>query len=380
MTDTDPVRKRVAYLCEYLFAGDLRAFAFALDHELNTLRQILYKNRTVSIRLAAQVIRQLNVCPEWLLNGSGPVLARDAQHSEDASFQIPTALASSFVLFDPSAATHGLASNMKNALNSAQAAELSDPQEPHFSLAIAIHKARSNSAPVLACLSDIAVYSGVGNTVCDMLRKKYVTGVALTGGGALADVAQSRPPTRPDMNLLAKLAAAQGLGYGEAIARWGFSQHARSEKSVIRAAYAAGVPVTVHAEVGELPDHLYASARGAELGAAVGAASYVDLLAFTEQLRQVLAGGGVVLVLGAADRFFRQLRHAIQAAETTLSETDNFYVGVIDRFFPEEDFASIEKYGGVGVLLRGSLNNNALSILQACDAVYSGSVPNEFKK
>lgn len=380
LSDTDPIRKRVAYLCEYFFAGDVNAFAFALDLDVVSVRKVLYKTRTVSVRFAAQVIRQLRVRPEWLLNGTGPISADQRSTHDTPEFHLPTAFASSFVLFDPTTASHGLAPDMKKPTSSAVAAELPTPQSPHFSLAIAIHTARSNNAPVMVCLSDAAMHAGAGNSVCSMLRKKYVTSVALTGAGAVADIFQSRPTAKPDMNLIAKLAAAQGLGYGEAIARWGFSPESRLEKSVIHTAYSEAAPVTAHAEVGELSDHLYAAARGAELGAVVGAASYVDLLVFTEQVRRVLAAGGVVIVVGSAERFFRLFAQAMCAAETTLRETANFCVGVIDRFFPEEEFAVVEKYGGTGCLLQGSFNSNTLNILHACDAVYSGNIPNEFKK
>lgn len=380
MSDLDPIRQRVAYLCEFLFSGDVSAFAFAIDQDVGVLRQVLYKNRTVSVRLAAQVIRQLNVRPEWLLNGLGPVLLSDTPLAESAGFHFPPACSSSFLLFDPTLATHGLAPTMKKMTSSAVSAELSGPQAPHFSLAIAVHAARSNNAPVLACLSEAAVQAGAANAICDMVRKKYVTSVALTGAGAVADVAQSRPTAQPDMNLIAKLGAAQGIGYGEAIARWGFSPDARREKSVIHTAYTAAAPVTAHTEVGELAEHLYAAGRGAELGAAVGAASYVDLLVFTEQVRRILADGGVVIIVGSATRFFRLLSQAARAAETTMRETTNFCVGVVDRFFSEDEFTSIAQYGGVGCLFSGSFNGNALNILHACDAVYSGNIPNEFKK
>ena len=233
---------------------------------------------------------------------------------------------------------------------------------------------------VLVCLSDAAVYAGASASVCEMLHKKYVTSVAFTGAAAAADVAQSRPAKEQDMNLLAKLAASQGVGYGEAIARWGFPADARAEKSVIHAAYSAAVPATIHAEVGEMPEHLYAAARGAELGAAVGAASYVDLLIFTEQIRRAIEDGGVVIVIGAAHRFARLLEQAARAAETTVSKTGRFCVCVVDRFLPEDDLPTVKQYGAVGFLFRGSLNSYALNLLQACDAVYSGSVPNEFKK
>lgn len=363
-----------------MFAGNLSLFAQALDQTLDLMRRIERKERTVSVRLAAQIIRQLNVRPEWLLNGTGPIFTTQAPTHESTEFQLPGTFSSSFSLFDTTAATHGLAHNMKNLTSSGETAELPSPHGSHFSLAVAVHAARSRNAPVIACLSDIAIYAGVGAVVCDMLRKKYITGVAFTGAGAVADVARSRPAVSPDMNLLAKLAAAQGLGYGEAIARWGFSADSLHERSVIHTAYSESAPVTTHAEVGELPDHLYAAARGAELGAAVGAATYVDLLIFTEQVRRILANGGVVLVVGAAERFFRLFAQATAAAETTMPDTEPFCVGVIDRFFPEEDLVAVEKYGGVGCLLRGSCNNHAANILQACDAVYSGNIPNEFKK
>ena len=249
----------------------------------------------------------------------------------------------------------------------------------NFSLAIAVHRARSAGAPVLLCLTDVAVHSGICTPLRAAFEKGYVTAVALTGSAAVADILATRQH-RPDMNLLARLAAQQGVGYGEALARWAFSPEVSREKSVICSAYDFDRPVSAHAEIGELADHLRATSRGAEIGAALGAASYVDFLVFAEQAKKIMELGGVVVAVGPAFRFLVLLSKAFSAAATTVQTSAPSCLGIVDRADVAYDTAEIEEYCKCIHIVSGSCSSNVTNFFRACDAVYCGNIPNEFKE
>lgn len=365
------MRQRIAYLCDYFFAGDVVKLAAAVDCYHTTIRDVLRAKCAVTVRLVAQISRQLNVRLDWLLYGTGdPVLSGDVSPEQ---LHLPTTLASTYALFDTTTTAPAAPMSVSAQDVGLEAAAVTDP---HFSLAIAVHAARARSAPVLLCLSDVAVHAGAYQSLPHALAKKYVTALAITGGAAVADMARARQSV-PDMNLLARLAANQGTGYGEALARWGFSPDAQREKSVICSAYDAGLVFSAHVEIGELVDHLRPAARGAEVGAAFGAATYVDFLVFTEQVRQITEHGGVVVTVGPAERFFQLLAAAAQAVE---AGPESFCVGILDRANATTNTDIIQPYCDCLHVVSGSCGNNLTTFFRACDAVYCGNIPNEFKK
>src|SRR5437660_1672929 len=99
------------------------------------------------------------------------------------------------------------------------------------------------------------------------------------------------------MNAAVAAGARAGRGMGEALAEYlrGRATLAAPEVSVLLAAAAAGIPVTVHVTIGADITHQHPSADGA----ALGATSHRDLKRLAAEL-PALDHGGVVLNLGSA--------------------------------------------------------------------------------
>lgn len=369
------------YLCDYCFSGDVCKFATQLDLGCSRVRDILTGANQISIKLLVQILAHMDVRADWLLYGSGPMVPGLLPALEEpAAFKLPPKIYSSFQVFDTASSSHNLSDQTPIPVDSSLDAEPTPPNGAHFSLATAIHAARSAGQPVLVCLGADAVQAGAGAVVAEMLRRSYVTGAALTGAGALCDVSAAKPALVPDFNYIARLAASQGLGYGEAVGRWAFSPRDSSARSLLYLSRLLECPVTIHAEIGETSNHLHASPRGAELGAAIGAVTYTDFLIFTEQIRQMLSGaGGVALFFGDVPRFLRLFLQALFAVQTTIENLATFNAGAVLHADNTSFCEEIRKYGGSPHVLHGAYRSNTLTLLNACDAVYSGKIPNEFK-
>jgi hypothetical protein len=97
------------------------------------------------------------------------------------------------------------------------------------------------------------------------------------------------------INDLAVLAAQEGIGLGEAVGRaiWEERLPYRDE-SILATGYRLHIPVTVHVSLGYDIIHEHPNCDGA----ALGAASYTDFLAFTQEVTRL--EGGVLLSVGTA--------------------------------------------------------------------------------
>lgn len=120
----------------------------------------------------------------------------------------------------------------------------------------------------------------------------------MTQAGMFIDAAYIPINCPIDINTYAVIAANTGSGYAET-----FCAHAaRGEPDIVRhsslflRAAALNCPVFIAAELGEIAAHTNPALRSPELGAAIGAAAYIDMLGFTEQLPRFFgAHGGVFL-------------------------------------------------------------------------------------
>jgi hypothetical protein len=363
-----PWLQRIEYVCDQLFASNLGEFARAIELDSTHLGKVFKRQYAVSVQLLAQILSHTNVRADWLLWGNGPML--DAAKEEPGVLTLPTQLHSSFPLFDPLHAALPPRDTM-----SPYAVELvCPPTDAHVDVAQLIHTARSANQPVLLFIGAAAMNAGAGIAAIELLRKKYVTAVATTGTGLLADIRTSEPATRCDLNYVARMAANQGLGYAEAVGRWAFAPQDNKTRSLLHAAYTLGVPASVHVEIGEMAGHCCPSPRGAEIGAAVGAATYVDLLLFAEQVRQLCATqNGVVLFIGDAMRglhLFLQTRAALPRE----TELPTFHAVLIDNHV-QPDFASyVNSHNGTQHKLVGTFRSNVITLLNVCDGVFSGQI------
>lgn len=345
------------------------AFARAIELEALHLRKVFKKQYAVTVQLLAQILSHTHVSADWLLWGNGPMF-RGSPLENPGALVLPHKLNSSFPLFNTLRATTPLC-DVRAPVAAATPCEITPA---HISAAHVIHAARSGDYPVLLFISAPAISAGAGIAAVELLRKKYVTAVATTGAGLVADIRTAERGLAHDLNYVARLAANQGLGYGEAVGRWAYSSRANTKRSLLHSAHALGVPATIHVELGEMAGHIYPSGPGAEIGAAFGAATYVDLLIFAEQVRQLCqTQHGVVLVIGDAMRglhLFLQARNALTANE----RAPKFHTVLIDSHVQPDFAAYVNRHKGTMHNLLGTFKASVTTLLNACDGVFSGQI------
>lgn len=176
-------------------------------------------------------------------------------------------------------------------------------------------RAASNGKTVVAALGGHVIKTGCGPYLIDWIERGVVTAVAMNGSAAIhdfelayagktsEDVAAQLPGGHfgmaretADAFAIASQAGAEhdrGLGHalGEHIDQLN-CPHA--DRSVVRAAYRAGIPCTIHVALGTDIVHMHPHVSGA----ALGAASLIDF----RKLCTVVSGlaGGVWMNLGSA--------------------------------------------------------------------------------
>lgn len=158
------------------------------------------------------------------------------------------------------------------------------------------------------------IKTGCGPCFIQLLERGVPSVIALNGAAAihdfeLATIGQTSEDveaglnsgsfgmaeeTTRTMNELTARAAAAGEGLGEALGRHLAGSAPHADRSVLAAAWRAGVPVTVHVAVGTDILHQHATADGA----AIGATSLRDFRILAAALEGL--SGGVVLNFGSA--------------------------------------------------------------------------------
>lgn len=359
----DIFKQRLQYVCELLFGGHYTNFADAAGYKNNKtwFGRLVYYEAQVTAKALAKLAQTGLVNAEYLLCGTGPACSPPREDAPGA-LNLPAVLSTTFKYFDTAAVQFAT-----EFYRPPRAIDVTD--HAPLGLARAIYKARGADKPVILYLAESAMFDGVGAAVAQMLRKQYVTAVVCTTAAAYRDVEFARyggfasagfDNNLIDINEAALMAANNGIGYGEAIGRWCFPKDARRETSVIATAYELGTPVIVRAAFGDSLNHWFPSKRGAELGAAIGAASYADMLIFAEQLRQCVNArdnSGVFIPTEEDGVDFLQLARA--AFESDSETTD---VNIVSSF----DMLTIS----------GEQRRTFPALLTACDAVYDGSADN----
>jgi hypothetical protein len=357
-------------VCACLFGGDRNAFARTLQIDYGHIYKVFKDINAVTPALLAQVAATTDVRAEWLLTGEGPMLRGEIALDDMPSFSLPPNIESGFNVFKTEEAALPPV-QIKTPIAQIDVASIT---AVHVAAAEAIYRARSNDQPVMLFISAPAIYAGAGIVASDFMRKKYVTSAATTGAGLLADLEMAQEVGTTNLNYVTRLAANQGVGYGEAVGRWAFAPKDNKTRSLFYAAHALGVPATAHVEIGELRFHFGPAMRGTEIGAAIGAATYVDLLVFAECVRRLSAQpNGVLLLVGDIPRglhMFLQARAAIGEKCVTPFKTilvDNYVSSDVDDYIQTSDGSSHK--------LLGAYRANLMFLLHACDAVFSGTNP-----
>jgi hypothetical protein len=185
-------------------------------------------------------------------------------------------------------------------------------------IAAAIHSARRKKKSILWGMGGHVIKVGLGPIVIDMMRRGFITGIAMNGaalihdfeialaGNTSEDVDASLPDGRFGMaeetgryvNEIAKLASRIRIGYGEAAGQFlnsGIVPAPYAAQSVVASAYKLGIPVTIHLAIGTDIPHMHPAVDPG----ALGAATHLDFRLFSA-LVQGMHPGGVYLNWGSA--------------------------------------------------------------------------------
>jgi hypothetical protein len=183
-------------------------------------------------------------------------------------------------------------------------------------LAADIVRARARKKPILWGLGAHVIKVGLSPVIIDLMKRGFVTGLALNGAGIVHDFELAvaghtsedvsagleggsfgmARETGEEINRAIRVGGKARLGLGAAlgqyIARRG---SAHKDQSLLATAHELGVPATVHVAVGTDIVHMHPGCDPA----ALGATSHLDFRIFAASVSQ-LGGGGVYLNVGSA--------------------------------------------------------------------------------
>jgi len=182
----------------------------------------------------------------------------------------------------------------------------------------AIRQAKQKRKAILWGMGGHVVKVGLGSIVNDLMRRGFVSGVAMNGaalvhdfeialsGATSEDVDASLPSgefgmateTGLFLNQIAVTAAFNGIGYGEAVGKFLAArklQQQNAAASILLQAYKLKIPVTIHLAIGTDIPHMHPMADGA----ALGAASLHDFRLFCALVAK-MHNGGAYLNWGSA--------------------------------------------------------------------------------
>jgi hypothetical protein len=222
-------------------------------------------------------------------------------------------------------------------------------EDPNLeTLACQIRAARQAGRPVILSMGAHVIKQGCSRFVIDLLERGMVTHVAGNGACAIHDfelsligatvesvaryIREGRFGLWSDigrLNDIARTAAAQGLGYGEAVGCeiWE-GDYPHRQISILGNAWRLGVPATLHVGIGYDIIHEHPNFDGA----AAGQASYTDFLIFTRQIENL--EGGVFLNFGSAvmgpEVYLKALSMARNVAFQQGREIRHFTTAVFD--------------------------------------------------
>jgi hypothetical protein len=179
----------------------------------------------------------------------------------------------------------------------------------------AIVDAKRRDGGVIWGLGAHVIKTGVSPVIVDLMRRGYVSALAMNGAGIIhdfeialsgatsEDVDESLGPGRFGMaeetgtllNDAIRAGAARGQGLGQAVAAFlADMSPAHADRSLAVTAHRLGIPLTVHVAIGTDILHMHPSASGA----AIGEASLRDFRYFTSAVARLK--GGVYLNCGSA--------------------------------------------------------------------------------
>ena len=364
---------RLVYACNLLFGGSTHEFAAAAGVCYRHLYKVVYGHSRLTVNMAAQIVARTGIRAEWLLCGAGSVMA--TPEDADAGLVLPPKINSTFRPFDATAYTPGTEFFPPEQI-SLHDVTIND-LAPYNDAARAIFAAHTNSKPVGFFLGNEAFAVPAAQLVFPFFTTRYADFLVMTLSAAAHDIHAAQIGTPIDINTVARFAAARGIGYGEAIGVVGFSAGADRQKSLLARTHDINLPAIISVEIGELGRHTAPPMRGAEIGAAIGASAYVDLLVYTEQLRNFFGPpGGVMIVAGECQRGVRMFLERLE----TLKLVEPVQTGFTFVLFSQPDITlqtDIQLRGGHVIFLDPPTITPLRQLFQTCNDVYAGKINHE---
>lgn len=349
---------------EYLFGGNMAAYAKAVGLSEYWLGRVLDSSTRVRVSTLSHFVRSRVVAAEWLFCGTGPMLTKDINSDDIDGFSVSGAMNSKYPIFDSSTAMPVSLAN-----KSVSPVLPGGPFSGSLSTACVpaarqVFIARKNQKPVLMFVSSAVLRSGVAPLIIDMLKKQYVTGIAMTISAAEQDYLISGGSDMDEFYAAVLAGASAGLGLGETLGQRLLVGAARNS-SLLAAAYDLNVPVTVHSAIGTAPSHYRPVKETTEFGAAFGATSYVDALVFAEQVQQ-MAGDltSVFINTGSAFPGIELLATTMQTLQRTRNL--NFQRLKLLRFSAKEIDSAAD------VCVCAPYRELFPAMIVSCDAIYEG--------
>jgi len=232
-------------------------------------------------------------------------------------------------------------------------AQLDDPLPAYANadLSVIAHhmvQARRQGRAVIWMMGAHVIKNGLSRYLIDLMERGLVTLVAVNGACAIHDYELSAIGATTEsvaryitegqfglwketgrLNDIARLAAREGIGFGEAVGR-AINQERLPHRavSILAAGHRLQLPVTVHVSLGYDIVHEHPNCDGG----AIGAASYTDFLVFANEVMRL--EGGVLLSLGTAimgpEVFLKALSMARNVAYQEGRPLNHFTTAVFD--------------------------------------------------
>lgn len=357
------VLSRLQYVGEFLFGGNLAAYAKAVGMSENWLKRALREETRVRVSTFIQFVTSGIVSAEWLFCGTGPMLTSNVV-SDDIGGPVTIGEINSRYQILNTGALSPIRLPKIETNTPGSVSHCSERTQKLVSVARQVFISSTNAKPIILFLNAPPLVAGITATVSEMLQKKYVTGLALSLAAAETDYQLAGQTDLSAFNDIVIRGAKAGLGLGEALGAF-LANRVEPDKSVLAAAFAVGAPITIHGSIGESPLHFCPAKSGAELGAAYGATGYIDSLVFAEQVRQ-MAGetSSLFLNVGSSLPGLPLLSSAMSAAQEGLGLS--FERLKISRFTTKQTESALD------VCVTGPYDYLMDTLLSACDAIFGG--------
>jgi hypothetical protein len=290
----EAILTRLRYVGDYVFGGDMEAYAKATGFSEHWLRRILNSSTRLRLSTFSQFVESGVVNAEWMFCGTGHMLQSAQPIDPVIGYTPPAPISSRHPVFDTSLVAPAELKPPKKRRGKIKPAKPAD----FLPLANDVFLTRSADLPVLLFITDPDVLHEASDVIIECLKQKYITAIAMTNEVADVDVfaAKADKHDKGSVANALKLARTAGIGFGECLGRWAFEPGDNREASILATAYDLGMPATVHTLIGESTLHLNPAIGGADYGACLGAASYIDFLTFTQFIHELRLG--VVITAG----------------------------------------------------------------------------------